>query len=305
MTDAAGAQALQAAVNCSGGGQVEAVWAGSVTLDATIGIGAGTFLSLSGQDDTAAVVGAATGSRLFSVSAGGGLQITGLTLRGGTGTEGGAIRSSGAVTLEGCVLDGNEATSGDGGGVWADGGSVDIMGGEFLDNVASKRGGAVRVVNTTLSVSDGAVFENNKAEEGGAIFGLGAPENTTAEGSGRAITLTNSTFRSNNASTETPLEIPSYAPPWDWLEGGGALALSQALVEIKGCMFDSNHAQLSGGAIHAGESREAVVLDGCTFRNNTTPGFGGAMCAASALVTGGTQMELNQAGVDGGAVSVS
>ncbi|CAM9556317.1 unnamed protein product, partial [Sphacelaria rigidula] len=292
----------QVAVNCSGGGQVEAVWAGSVTLDATIGIGAGTFLSLSGQDDTATVVGAATGSRLFSVSAGGGLQITALTLRGGKDTEGGAIRSSGAVTLEDCVLDGNEATSGDGGGVWADGGSVIIVGGKFSGNVASKRGGAVRIVNATLDVSDGAVFEKNKAEEGGAIFGLGAPENTASEGSDKTITLANSIFESNNASTEVPV-TDTIAPPWDWLEGGGALALSQAVVEIRGCTFDLNYAQLSGGAIYAGESSQPVLLDDCTFRNNTTPGFGGAMCAASAVLTGGTQMESNHAALDGGAVS--
>ncbi|CAM9615199.1 unnamed protein product, partial [Laminaria digitata] len=79
------------------------------------------------------------GTRLFEVSQGGGLTLSRLKLSGGSATGGGAIYSrSASIALYNCVFDGNVAKEGNGGAVWADGGSVTILGGEFLANNATR-----------------------------------------------------------------------------------------------------------------------------------------------------------------------
>lgn len=85
---------LRAAVSCTDGGAVEVDWAGFITLDAPIAVADGTFLSVTGEDNLAAVYGnnsSPSGTRLFVVSPGGGLTLTRLKLSGGAGAEGGAI----------------------------------------------------------------------------------------------------------------------------------------------------------------------------------------------------------------------
>ncbi|CAN0522421.1 unnamed protein product, partial [Ectocarpus sp. 12 AP-2014] len=72
---------LGAAVDCTNGGTVEAVWAGTVTLTAPISVGAGTFLSVTGEDDSAEVQGGGQ-TQMFYVSSSGGLTLTDLRLSG-------------------------------------------------------------------------------------------------------------------------------------------------------------------------------------------------------------------------------
>lgn len=176
----AGAYALAAAVNCTDGGAVEAVWAGVVTLDASISIGPGVFLSITGEGSLAEVRGGSE-VRLFDVSPSGGLVLTSLKLSGGSAEKGGAIHSSmAAVTLDGCELEGNMATAGDGGSVWVEGGTLTIFGGEFSNNSASGNGGAVLAVDSSLLIQNGTRFEGNKASEGGALY-CGGPRNATTE----------------------------------------------------------------------------------------------------------------------------
>ncbi len=163
IEDAAGALALGDAVNCLDGGTVEAVWAGAVTLDAPISVGAGTFLSIAGEDELAEVQGGSQ-TRLFDVSPSGGLSLTQLKLSGGSAENGGAIYSSnGTVTLDDCVFDGNAATAGAGGAVWAEGGDLTIIGGEISGNSASENGGAVQALDTAV-VIQGGIFQNNTSK---------------------------------------------------------------------------------------------------------------------------------------------
>lgn len=155
---------LRAALNCSessGGGQVGADWVGRVSVDGPVVVAEGTFLSVTGEDDATEVHGGSgnfsqtnrTNRRLFEVSQGGGLTLTRLKLSGGSAEGGGAIYSrSATVKLDSCVFEGNVATAGNGGAVWADGGSITMVAGEFLANNAIRYGGAVHAVNSVLVV---------------------------------------------------------------------------------------------------------------------------------------------------------
>lgn len=223
VEDQAGAELLRVAVDCTGGGTVEADWVGAVTIDQTIKIGEGTFLNVTGEDELAEVRGGLL-TRMFEVTTLGGLSLTQLTLSGGNDTSGGAIRSTGGtVTLERCVFDGNIATDGNGGAVLAKGGNLTIVGGEFSNNNTTGKGGAVGV------------------EEDGL------------------------------------------------------------LVVERDTLFGGNYAESAGGALY-GASDAKITIDGCTFKNNFTPGSGGGIAASSATIGGGTLLTENSAGKDGGGV---
>lgn len=295
----ADAQQLHAAVNCSNGGQLDAVWAGSVTLDSPISIGAGTFLSVTGEGELAEAQGT-LGVRIFDVSPGGGLSLAQLKLSSGSAQDGGAIRASmGMVTLDNCSFEGNTATSGDGGAVWVEGGELKIIGGHFLRNTAGQFGGAVLAIDAGLTVQSGARFEENRATEGGALYcgGVDSATRLTA-----ACSLSDAEFISNNASGEIAIDFKIYETPWTNLSGGGAATFVYADVDITDTLFMGNYAQLAGGALYGGNSTKMTIV-GSTFLNNTTPGYGGGMAASSATLGGDTELRSNTADRHGGAVS--
>ncbi|CAN0419853.1 unnamed protein product [Pylaiella littoralis] len=298
---AADAVALAAAVNCTDGGTVEAVWSGAIVLDASISIGSGTFLSIAGEDAQAEVRGGSQ-IRMFSVSSGAGLTLTSLKMSSGSATSGGAVYASMAtVTLDGCVFDGNAATAGDGGAVWVEGGDLTIIAGEFSGNSAAGNGGAVVAVDAGLVIVNGTLFDENRAVEGGGLY-CGGAENSTVAGASPSCLLTDAVFTSNNASNDIVVDYDDiFVPPWTYLYGGGGAAFYRSVVDMTNSVFDGNFAQLSGGAFYGGTGSD-VTIDGCSFHNNTSPGHGGAISASRAALGGNTLLTDNSAGTNGAGV---
>ncbi|CAM9850119.1 unnamed protein product, partial [Laminaria digitata] len=113
--------------------------------------------------------------------------LTQLKVSGGTAEKGGAIYSSSAsLKLDNCVFDGNTATDGNDGAVWANGGSVTIVGGEFLGNNASRFGGAVHATESRLEFADAtvtdSVFSGNYAQSSGGALCGGLMSNMSVNG---------------------------------------------------------------------------------------------------------------------------
>ncbi|CAN0013328.1 unnamed protein product, partial [Ectocarpus sp. 6 AP-2014] len=301
------AGALGAAVDCTDGGTVEAVWAGAVTLTAPISVGTGTFLSITGEDDSAEVLGGGQ-TQMFYVSSSGGLTLTDLRLSGGSAASGGAVYASAAsIALNSCVFDGNFATAGDGGAVAVEGGDLTIVGGEFSGNSASGNGGAVFATDAAVVIQDGARFEGNKAVEGGGLYCGGAENSTTttvpSSSSAAAATcsLSGAVFGANNASSETIVDFDLIEAPWVTLYGGGAAAFYRGVVDITGSEFLGNYAQVSGGAVYGGTDA-VLTIDGSSFEENTTPGYGGGLAASSAVLGGDTLLRNNSATSNGAGV---
>ncbi|CAN0066944.1 unnamed protein product [Ectocarpus sp. 4 AP-2014] len=293
----ADAGVLGTAVNCTDGGEVEAVWAGAVTLNAPISVGTGTFLSITGEDVSAEVLGGGQ-TQMFYVSSSGGLTLTDLKLSGGSAASGGAIESSMAsVTLDTCVFSGNVATAGDGGAVRADGGDLTIIGGEFSGNSASGNGGAVLAADAGLVIRNGTRFEGNTGVEGGGLYCSGG----VVESSGPPCSLSDASFTSNEATIGAEVSLSDTIETWADLYGGGAAAFYLAAVEITDSLFELNYAQVSGGGIFGG-SGSSMSIDGCTINNNTTPGYGGGLAASAATLGGGTVVTSNVADETGGGV---
>ena len=170
VNNATGLEKLKAAVNCSGGGDVSVVWSGDVTLDSPVLVGSGTFLTVLGQGGGGAVARGDSQTRIFEVSLGAQLTLSKLKLAEGSALQGGAILSNGILTLDTCEFDGNVATNGSGGAVWAGGGNVTISGVKFSGNSAACFGGAVFTLGAELVIDDGALFDGNQAEKGGAVY---------------------------------------------------------------------------------------------------------------------------------------
>lgn len=298
VENATSAETLRAAANCSDGGQLDAVWVGSVSVPSTIVIAANTFLTVTGQDGAEAF--GSFGTRVFEVSPGGGLQVFGLRLSGGTEVTGGAIySSSGSLRLDKCVVDDNFASGGAGGALWAEGGNVTIVGGEFLNNGATSQGGAVFAVNCDLTVKDGTRFVSNAASEGGAVY---CASSDSSSGK-KTCFFDGVVFTKNNASSETLVNYDDYKAEWVGKSGGGALSVLRVDIKVADCTFESNFAQVAGGALFAGNHTELTV-DACTFSNNTGLGFGAAMAVSTATITGGTVIEYGYTDGYGGGVSV-
>ena len=300
VQDATGVAALRAALNCAGSGEVEAEWAGYVSIGAPIEVGEGTYLSVTGADGVAEVHGVASqsnGTRLFEVYQGGGLTLTRLKLSGGSSGAGGAVYSVLAnLTLENCVFDGNAATDGSGGAVLADQGAVTIVGGEFLGNNATRYGGAVYATSSTLEVRGGSRFEGNTAVGGGALFCGG--RDAGSDEVPAVCSITDAEFVINIATQESEPNMNYLI----FLEGGGAAMFLLANVNITDSYFDWNYAMISGGALHGGFHTK-ISISGCKFGNNTSDGYTGAISAASMTLGGGTQLSNNSAQTAGGAVS--
>eukprot|EP00752_Nemacystus_decipiens_P008151 g7290.t1 len=294
------ALALSTAVNCADGGLVQAVWAGMVTLDSPISVGSGTFLSITGQDSLAEAQGGSR-TRLFEVSSSGSLELRQLKLSGGSATSGGGIHAtSSTVTLDGCVLDGNDATAGDGGAVWVEGGELTVVGGEFSDNSASGSGGAVLALDAKVVIEGGTVFQENRAMvEGGGLY-CGGAENSTVADAAPSCSLSEAVFTSNLATTQEDLGL-SFIEGWSDLYGGGGAAFYRCEVNLTDSEFKLNYAQVAGGGVFAGSDTD-MAIDGCTFRNNTTPGYGAGVVGSTATVGGGTLVTANSAGESGGGV---
>ena len=302
IEDATGVDILRAAVGCADGGEVEAEWAGRFQVGAPITVGEGTFLSMTGVGGLAEVHGGGSETnrtRLFEVSQGGSLALTGLKLSGGSAKAGGAIHSHGTnLTLNHCTFKGNVATDGNGGAVWAKGGNVTIVGGEFTGNHATRYGGAVLATDGRLGVRGGCRFNGNTAIGGGALFcGLSdvAPDKVPA-----LCSITDAEFISNSAVNEDQQNIDGFS----YLDGGGAAMFIFAEVDVTDSDFSSNHARFSGGAMHGGYLTNVSVM-GCKFGNNTSDKYGGAISANSLNLGGGTQVTNNSAAEDGGAVSAA
>ncbi len=171
-------------------------------------------------------------SRVFEINAGASVEISGLTITGGSGTtsaasHGGGILSSGDLTLADVVIADNEA-AGSGGGIFAEEGSLTIKASTITRNTAlgqnePSHGGGVAVAAASLVIEHSLIADNHaETGSGGGVY---------AE-SGQSVFVSNSTI-SGNVS----------------LKKGGGMAIA-----------DVNHAEIVHGTIAANTGVSAALF---------------------------------------------
>jgi len=198
-----------------------------------------------------------TGGAIFAGSAGW-VTLVGSTFTGNRAPSGGATHTVlSNLTVVDSVFHANEATAGDGGAIYTDGGYVPyqgengvndgkiaICGCRFTDNVAtnSAAAGFLYAYGQDQLVINRSEFRNNHV--------------TTSEpGLGGAIRIDAVAFVHNTLFAEN-----------DCAGQGGALWMGRGPAVFENVTFFANHAALWGGAISYSE--EPITLDSCTLAYN-------------------------------------
>ena len=251
------AQALAAAVNCSGG-SFEVEWRGNIVVDEPIYVIDGTVLGLTGAGSSAVMDGGGS-TRLFTIL-NAALHLNGVNISSGSSTVGGAIAVAGSsfLALNGTNISGNKATWHGGGVYVSNGSSVSCVMSTFADNRAEVGGGAMYVTGgSVVSCESGFWFNNTAGVDGGAL---------SVSGTSRVSWSDEVIFTYNTAGRD----------------GGAVAALDRSsLLWTGSSLFISNSAGEYGGALLTIDGSNASWSGDVVFLNNSAL-LGGAICTHSA-----------------------
>ena len=179
---------LSAAVTTAntGGGTITFACSGTIVFDTILIIADNVTINANGNTVIFDEIG--DDNQFFAVNGVGTLTLNGLTLQNANALQGGAIFSSGTVTIINSTFAGNSAEYG--GAIYSANGIVIINNSTFVGNSAIYAGGVINNANNnTLTITD-STFIGNSATNGGAIYKF----------RNGPITISNSTFIGNSAT---------------------------------------------------------------------------------------------------------
>lgn len=226
----------------------------------------------------------------------------------------GVVEARGSnLTFHNCNFRQNQANRNGGGVDLRDGSIVVAQGCRFVKNRCRRNGGAITLQNSRASSITDSIFRQNKAKNGGAIYGL------ISEAS-EALMVQDCTFEDNQADVDggalALIGIHANVSETSFISNvgftGGALLFSnpiarnvsseKKLLSIFGCAFRDNNAQIGGAIVGANETR--VTIERSSFQDNSASEDGGALafndfarikCMSSSFID-------NSAGIAGGAI---
>lgn len=306
------AQALAAAVNCSGG-SFEVEWRGRVVVDEPIFVVDGTVLAVTGAGSDAVMDGGGLIRVLTVVDAS--LLVSRVNISSGASVVGGAIAAAGStLVFNQTNFVGNSAT-GNGGAIYVSrSSSVQCVGGGTLaDNRAAMEGGAMYVTGSSVVSCGGSWVDNTSGSSGGAIS-VKVFSNVSWDYE-EAYFASNSAARDGGAlSVENGSSVSWHAATV--FDSNSAVRAGGAGVGFDGSrmfwdaptVFESNQAGNGGGALAILNSSISWSAD-TVFSGNAAGRNGGAVYAQAATVTWGgeidTTLEDNRSGFSGGAVMLT
>lgn len=232
-------------------------------------------------DDNVAEGGLSGGGVLVRLDAA--LSTTGGSVSGNTGDTGGGfdVTDGSSVTLDGTVIDGNEATGttlfGNGGGIHANASATvtatDVM---ITNNTAVSGGGALFWDDAVVSISGSEISDNES-------FGLGGGLNV---GAATDLTLTQTTISGNSTGVNA---------------AGGLLLQGTATGALVDVTITANTAADGGGGLVLIGSASGTLTDSDITQNTAVNAGGGVWVSnsASLTMTGGV-IDGNVGGQAGG-----
>lgn len=248
-------------------------------------------------------------AQLFAVAAGAKLDLRGVTLRDGDGSNGGAIFNAGELLIVDSVLvgNGNETGGTSGGAIYTTGPLTLVesrLGGLVAaqSNLASAgKGGAIWApasASGTITLVDTVVVGNRADSASGGAVGGGIG----VASSGVAVRLLNSTVAGNVART-TANGLGS--------EGGGIATVGELELTDSQIIDNESRSTLGGANVGGGiAARGNLGIDGSTIDGNYAQTSGGGLWFAagpsfnSGTVTAST-IVTNQAQQQGGGAFVA
>jgi hypothetical protein len=262
------------------------------------------------------------------------LSLFGCTLTSNTATrEGGAIDNHGTLTLTSCTLADNAANS----HFFEDGGAINntghssLFGCTLTSNATSGEGGAINGQGGTLTLTSCTLADNAAGGDGGGIVNLGIVTltrcalvgNSAANGDGGGIissgtggfaqaALSGCTLSGNSAGHDggglanedqgsATLLANCTLSGNSAASGGGIFNYLSSAIDVRASTLSANRAGGAGGGIdNAGTLN---VSQGTDIDNNAAASGGGLANEAGAQATvGGSHLDLNAAGGAGGGV---
>jgi parallel beta-helix repeat protein len=196
------------------------------------------------------------------------LQVSGCYAKEGAGL--GLYYSTSA--LEDSQVNGNQATTTDGAGLYAFGGSLNVKGCQLTGNSAARWGGGARISGGTLHVTNTVVSQNTAKEGAGldlylldrsSLVANSRIYQNTATGDGGGINLSSSdpTLTNNIVATNTG-------------RYGGGLYILMSDARLIDNTIRANHAMTDGGAMRISSS-EAQLLNTQVISNTAGRYAGG------------------------------
>lgn len=222
-------------------------------------------LTINGAGRSTTVVDGNAADRVFHII-NGSLSLSSLTVRNGALADitasGGAIYVGNQLLSLNNVAISSSRSAQDGGGLYADHGSITVTNSIIQDNAANGRGGAIAIFGSTgsigstvLTVQNSVILGNSTTGfDGGGIYASRATVN---------VTHTRLTGNTSNMS-------------------GGAMYGFQALFGVTQSLLDVNVAARGGALAYSSTSANLLNV---TLSSNKATGFGGGVYAAASDVS--------------------
>ena len=265
----------------------------TITDDVEIQGPGSEVLSLNGQGQ----------DRVLDITGSSSVTIQGLTITGGSATQGGGIRSEGPLTLESSVVTAN-TSSGSGGGIYlVEGSSIEISNSVISNNTAAGAGGGMRAVLTgDLNIRDTTFSGNSStAARGGAIWFIGdegdlnlessviTGNTANGEGGGIYIATNNLYHQLGDPIPVTDVNIlQSQISNNESSSSGGGLYITPGSdtdlqVSISDSNITDNYSTSLGGGLYVRKGNTTVNVERSTISGNSTgpSGRGGGVFARS------------------------
>ncbi|MCW5768704.1 MAG: right-handed parallel beta-helix repeat-containing protein [Phycisphaeraceae bacterium] len=295
---------IQAAVNAAVNGDTILIAPGSYYENITLGTKGINLRSTSSAADT--ILYPLTGGSVISLAGTvGQATLDGLTIRDGvsTGSGAGILAANANLRLISCILLSNESGDAPGAALYASASTISLESCEVLDNQAvlfeqtTVAGGAISVVNSTLTAIQSYFSGNLSFEIGGAA--LGASGNSS-------VTIDQCTFETNAASSEIV-----FGTSLTFGGGGAILVRDNTSLTINDTTFQNNLATRGSGTVRTISLTGPVLIENSRFIANRTSGGGGLSLSisVSGITVRDTIFRDNDAslgtGGSGGAVAFS
>ncbi|MBM81582.1 MAG: hypothetical protein CMJ78_13465 [Planctomycetaceae bacterium] len=196
----------------------------------------------------------ATGDRVFHISGGTAVvNISGLTIQGGSATDGGGISNDGNLSLTNVTVGGNTASN-NGGGIENNDGAVTLNNVALDGNTANVNGGGLHISGSgNVTVSGGTVNGNIANQEGGGLW----------NSPGGTLTVNGTTIDGNTANGDDAATVQGGGGIFNV---GGTLSISDATIthNVSGATMAGNGG--GGGLIEGGSNN---TISNTTISDNT------------------------------------
>ena len=228
------------------------------------------------------------------------LNLYNVTVAGNTATRGGGIFVHGKLNIDGSVIF-NNSTSDDGGAVYIndDASAASIKNSLISNNSSNSQAGAIyQNKNITTEITNTFIVDNESIDKGGAIYivdgtvsvtGGAISDNSSTAGGGvyveeGEVFLSSDTVFSGNSATS----------------GSGGAIYSEGSLILTRCTVKSNSASAWGGGIYLPDyTGSFLTLNGGRIENNTCANNGGGVHVsgtATINVTGAPVVKNNTSG---------